>query len=147
MILSMDDVITVAQNAGFDGQDLVTAVAVAFAESSGNPNALGDIGIGQGSFGLWQINSYYHPEFGPDFTTLYDPQTNANAAYSVYSKAGNSFSPWSTFKTGSYQQFVSSVSAAIAVFITQNPGESAAIGAGTLIAIAVAIWFLTNRKG
>lgn len=145
--MTITDIATVAQNAGFTGSDLVTAVAVAMAESSGNPNALGDVGIGQGSFGLWQINSKYHPEFGPDFTTLYDPQTNANAAYSVYTAAGNSFTPWSTFKTGSYQQFVSSVAAAVAVFVTQNPGESAAIGTGVLIAIAVVLYLLSNRKG
>lgn len=145
--MSIDDILTVATNAGFTGQDLTTAVAVALAESSGNPNALGDVGIGQGSFGLWQINSYWHPEYGPDFTTLYDPQTNANAAYQIYVKAGNSFSPWSTFKNGSYSQFVSSVTAAIAIFITQNPVESATIGTGVLIAIAVAIWFLSNKKG
>jgi hypothetical protein len=143
--MTISDIVTVAQNAGFSGDDLVTAVAVAMAESSGNPNALGDIGIGQGSFGLWQINSYYHPEFGPNFQILYDPQTNANAAYSVYTVAGNSFTPWSTFKTGSYQQFVSSVAAAVAVFVTQNPVESAMIGTGVLFAIA--IWFLSNRKG
>lgn len=145
--MSVDDIITVATNAGFTGQDLVTAVAVAMAESSGNPNALGDIGIGQGSFGLWQINSYWHPEYGPDFSKLYDPQTNANAAYAIYVAAGNSFTPWSTFKTGSYQQFVNSVTAAIAVFVTQNPVETASIGTGVLIAIAVAIYLLSNRKG
>src|ERR1700740_3603313 len=91
-IMTISDIATVAENAGFSGNDLVTAVAIALAESGGNPNALGDIGIGQGSFGLWQINSKYHPEFGPDFTTLYDPQTNANAAYQIYVNA-NGFSP------------------------------------------------------
>ena len=144
--MTIDDIITVATNAGFSGDDLVTAVAVAIAESSGNPNALGDIGIGQGSFGLWQINSKFHPEFGPNFSTLYDPQTNANAAYAIYTQAGNSFTPWSTFKTGSYQQFVTSVAAAIAVFVTQNPVESATIGTGVLIAIAVVVWFLMKPK-
>ena len=142
--MSIDDIATVAQNAGFSGDDLITAVAVALAESSGNPNALGDIGIGQGSFGLWQINSKYHPEFGPDFTTLYDPQTNANAAYSVYSAAGNSFTPWSTFKSGAYQSYVSTVAAAIAIFVTQNPGASS----GIAIAIVIGLWFLfANKKG
>ena len=142
--MSIDDIATVAQNAGFSGDDLITAVAVALAESSGNPNALGDIGIGQGSFGLWQINSKYHPEFGPDFTTLYDPQTNANAAYSVYSAAGNSFTPWSTFKSGAYQSYVSTVAAAIAIFVTQNPVASS----GIAIAIVIGLWFLfANKKG
>lgn len=142
--MSIDDIITVAQNAGFADQDLTTAVAVALAESSGNPNALGDVGIGQGSFGLWQISSYYHPEYGPNFNQLYDPQTNANAAFAIYSAAGNSFSPWSTFKSGSYQQFVNSVSAAVAVFVTQNPVTSGSIG---IVLIAGIVWLIFRKKG
>jgi hypothetical protein len=107
--LSIDQIATVALSAGFTGNDLVTAVAVAMAESGGNPKALGDIGIGQGSFGLWQINSAYHPEYGPDFTSLYDPTTNANAAFAIYAKSGYSFKPWSTFNNGAYAHFVSGV--------------------------------------
>jgi Lysozyme like domain len=88
----------VASNAGFSGVDLVTAVAIAYAESSGNPGAVGDNGD---SIGLWQINLPNHPEYqGVDLT---DPQTNANAAFAIYSAAGNSFSPWTTFKTGAYE--------------------------------------------
>jgi hypothetical protein len=111
-LLSIPDIVRVAVNAGFSGADLVTAVAVALAESRGNPQAKGDIDIpqaGSASYGLWQINSYWHPEYGPDFTTLYDPQTNANAAYAIYAAAGNRFTPWSTYKTGVYSSFVSAV--------------------------------------
>ncbi len=113
--LSAAQIANYAQNAGFWGSDLNSAVAVALAESGGNPNALGDIGIGQGSFGLWQINSKYHPEYGPDFTLLYDPQTNANAAYSVYARAGYNFQPWSTYKSGAYLAFVPQVQSALGV--------------------------------
>lgn len=90
----------VASNAGFSGVDLVTAVAVAYAESSGNPAAVGDNGD---SIGLWQINLPNHPEF--QNLDLTDPQTNANAAFEIYSVAGNSFLPWTTYKTGAYQQY------------------------------------------
>lgn len=100
-----------AASAGFSGPDLITAVAVALAESSGNPNALGD---GGASYGLWQINVQYHPEFGPNFQALYDPATNAQAAYSVYSAAGRSFKPWTTFTSGAYAKFVSQVQQALA---------------------------------
>ena len=105
--LSIDQIAAVARNSGFSGVDLDTAVSIALAESSGNPRALGDVGIGQGSFGLWQINSYYHPEYGPDFTVLYDPQTNANAAFAVYRQSG--FGAWSTFKNNAYAQYLSQV--------------------------------------
>jgi hypothetical protein len=105
MKLSASDIAGYAQNAGFSGPDLQVAVAVALAESGGDPGAHGDLGITPGgSVGLWQINLKYHPEFnGQDLT---DPQTNANAAYSVYQAAGNTFEPWSTYKTGVYSSYI-----------------------------------------
>jgi hypothetical protein len=155
---------TIAANAGFTGDDLVTAVAVAMAESSGNPNDLGDIGIGQGSFGLWQISSRWHPEYGPDFTQLYDPQTNANAAFAIYSAAGNSFSPWSTFKSGAYKanlqvalaqlsqfvsesvQAVSDTASQAASDVGQVVSDNPASSAGLLI-LAVVLLFMFSGKG
>jgi hypothetical protein len=108
-----------AQNAGFTGNDLVTAVAVALAESSGNPNvynpetgARGGTPQGKGSFGLWQIYLRDHPEFAGQ--NLYDPQTNANAAFAVYSRAGQSFNPWTgTYTTGRYQAYIPQALAAL----------------------------------
>lgn len=100
--LTASQIAVYAANAGFKGTDLQTAVAVALAESSGNPNANGDTEItAGGSVGLWQINLAAHPEFNGE--NLYDPQTNANAAYAVYQAAGYSFSPWSTYKSGAYE--------------------------------------------
>lgn len=90
-----------ARKAGFSGTDLSIAVAIAYAESSGDPNALGDNG---NSLGLWQINLPAHPEYSG--ANLYDPQTNADAAFAIYQQAGNSFSPWTTFKTGAYAQYL-----------------------------------------
>jgi hypothetical protein len=110
MNLTAQQIASYASAAGFAGQDLVTAVAIALAESvpSGNPNSHGDTGLGSGtgSFGLWQIYSDAHPEYGPDFTRLYDPQTNADAAFAIYQAAGNSFRPWSTFTSGKYTAYV-----------------------------------------
>lgn len=105
-----------AKAAGFSGSDLIIAVAVALAESGGNTSAIGDRDIpvpGAASLGLWQINTYYHPEFGPDFNTLLDPATNAAAAFSVYRAAGNSFTPWTTFKNGAYASFVNQISSTV----------------------------------
>lgn len=98
-----------ARNAGFSGTDLVIAVAVSLAESGGDPGIIGDIDVpvpGSASYGLWQINSYFHPELGPDFTLLLDPTSNAAAAFSVYRAAGNRFTPWTTFKNGAYASFL-----------------------------------------
>ena len=92
-----------ASNAGFSGDDLNTAVAIALAESSGNPNAAGDPTLG-GSYGLWQVNLKAHPEYTAQ--QLYDPQTNANAAFTVYSVAQSSFTPWTTFNSGAYEAYL-----------------------------------------
>lgn len=103
--LSASDIRSFAANAGFEGDDLNTAVAVALAESSGNPNAVGDLSITPGgSVGLWQINLRWHPEYTKE--QLQDPQTNANAAHAVFQDAGNSFTPWSTFKSGAYLAYM-----------------------------------------
>jgi soluble lytic murein transglycosylase-like protein len=91
-----------AQNAGFTEPDLDTAVAIALAESSGNPNAVGDLTKGV-SVGLWQINLKAHPQYTQ--AQLTDPQTNANAAYAVYS-AASGFSPWTTFNSGAYEAYL-----------------------------------------
>lgn len=109
-ILTPSAIAQVARNAGFTGDDLVTAVAIALTESfpSGNPRSLGDNG---NSEGLWQIYRPAHPEFkGQD---LFDPQTNALAAFSVYQAADNSFSPWSTFNSGKYEAYVTDAQAGV----------------------------------
>lgn len=105
MSLSIEQIAAVAAAAGFSGDDLATAVAIALAESSGNPQAYNPetaagAPVGKGSFGLWQIYLNAHPEFSGQ--NLFDPQTNAAAAYSVYAAAGGSFTPWSTFGSGAY---------------------------------------------
>jgi len=108
MNLTAGQIAQYAAAAGFSGADLVTAVAIALAESGGNPQAYNPETAagapqGQGSFGLWQIYLAAHPEFtGEDLT---DPQTNANAAYSIYAIAGNNFHPWSTYTSGEYGMY------------------------------------------
>src|SRR5690242_6778975 len=57
----------VADNAGFNGGNLITAVAVGLAESGCNPSAQNHNGPTRGcpngstDRGLWQINDCYHP--------------------------------------------------------------------------------------
>ncbi len=105
MVLSPARIATLARNAGFSGNDLTIAVAIALAESGGKVNSYNaelaaGTPAGLGSYGLWQIYRNAHPELnGLD---LYDPQLNANAAYAVYKQAGFSFHPWSTYKNDDY---------------------------------------------
>jgi soluble lytic murein transglycosylase-like protein len=116
--LSYSEIQGYASAAGFTGDDLDTATAIALAESSGNPNAAGDATKG-GSYGLWQINLAAHPEYTAE--ELYDPQTNANAAYVVYSSASNGFSPWTTFNNGAYQAYLQGDSSSQ---VASNSGDS-----------------------
>ena len=108
MNLSAAQIQGYAAAAGFSGAVLATAVAIALAESSGNPAAVNPNDPG-GSYGLWQINMAAHPEFAG--LNLADPQTNANCAFQVYLEAGGSFTPWSTYSSGAYTAYLASVPA------------------------------------
>lgn len=74
------------------------AVAVALAESGGDPSAVNENSNGSTDRGLWQINSVHLGSNGqlrnysPD--TLFDPTVNAVAADTL-SKGGTDWSPWS----------------------------------------------------
>ncbi len=92
-----------AYKAGFRGQALNTAVAIALAESGGNPvaynpEAAAGTKPGNGSRGLWQIYGTAHP--WANNPQVFDPLKNAQAAYRVYMEAGRSFRPWSTYNQG-----------------------------------------------
>lgn len=89
--LTAQQIAQYAATAGFSDDDLVTATAIALAESGGDPNIEGDNGT---SYGLWQIHWTVHPEF--DKSQLKDPQYNANAAYQLYVNR-DGFNDWSTF--------------------------------------------------
>ncbi|MFI9450804.1 FG-GAP-like repeat-containing protein [Amycolatopsis sp. NPDC052450] len=105
----IDLCVTVGRNAGFTGENFVTAVAVAMAESRCDPLARG---VNEGSVdrGLWQINDFYHPEVSD--ACAYDAQCNANAAYRI-SESGNDWTQWATYNSGSYRQFLDEARAAI----------------------------------
>jgi hypothetical protein len=95
-----------ARRAGFPEDQIATAVAVAMAESGGNPEAVGDQSIG-GSIGLWQIYTVAHPDLAARFN-LRDPFQNAQAAFIVWQNAGGSWTPWATYNTEAYRQYLGS---------------------------------------
>jgi len=86
---------SLAAGAGFTGSQVAIATAIALAESGGNPDSVGDNGT---SFGLWQIHVPAHPEFKG--VNLFDPATNAHAAYTVYQHQG--WGAWSTYNGAAY---------------------------------------------
>jgi hypothetical protein len=100
MPLSASQIAIYAANAGFSGSALQTAVAIALAESGGNPTVIGDTNITPGgSVGLMQINLAAHPQYSA--ADLLDPQANMDAAFQIYQQAGG-FTPWTTYNTGAY---------------------------------------------
>jgi len=112
-VLSDAQIAAYARGAGFTGNDVAIAVAVALAESGGNPRAHnGNAATGDNSYGLWQINMLgamgpaRRKQFGISSNdALFDPATNARAARAIY-KGGNSWRPWSTYNSGSYLRFM-----------------------------------------
>jgi len=72
------EVAALAHSGGFPRSELHTAVAVAYAESLGDPSAINRNRNGSKDSGLWQINSVH------GFSDLLDPLENARAAYEVW---------------------------------------------------------------
>lgn len=135
MILSPSALASYAYAAGFRGSALTTAVAVAMAESGGDPAALNTSDPGT-SRGLMQINLGAHPNYAG--SNLFDPQTNFNAAYAVYHAAGNSFRPWSTFTNGTYAANLNIAQNAVSGLNTTdlvNSGQSSICDAPVVIPI------------
>jgi Lysozyme like domain len=133
--MSISEVIAVAQKAGFTGTGLITAVAIAIAESGLNPIAINYNNDSHNSVdrGLWQINSYWHPEFtAPD---IFNTDTNARAAYAI-SKGGKDFTPWVTFKTNAYRKYTDAVAAATE-FVADHGSE-------LFIMAAIAAYLILN---
>lgn len=88
--LTVQQVYDVAREAGFPPRAAATWTAIALAESGGRPDAHNP--RGEDSRGLWQINVAAH---GSRFGDLYDPLTNARAAFEV-SQGGTDMRPWTT---------------------------------------------------
>jgi hypothetical protein len=116
MPLSASQIAIYAANAGFSGSALQTAVAIALAESGGNPTVIGDTNITPGgSVGLMQINLAAHPEYTA--ADLLDPQANMDAAFQIYQQAGGQFSPWTTYNTGAYATQMPSTAIALPTLV------------------------------
>lgn len=124
--LSPAQIAEYAHDAGFRGQDLTIAVAVALAESSGDTKAHNPVAPDD-SYGLWQINM--HGGLGPDRREefdldsnreLFDPAENAKAAWAI-SGEGDSFEPWSTYTNGAYRQYLDEARAGIRKLTDKKP--------------------------
>jgi len=111
--LSRGEIEVVVRRAGFTGADVDVAVAVALAESGGdpaqvNPEPQANPVPSKGSIGLFQIFRWQHPEtWGISIDDLCDPLLNARLAYLlIYIPRGKTFVGWSTFNSGAYKKFL-----------------------------------------
>jgi hypothetical protein len=110
--MNASQIANVARGAGFDESILPVVVAIALAESSGNPSAYNGRPP-DASYGLWQINMYGNlgPARREQFNLssnedLFNPSINAAAAYAI-SNGGSNFRPWATYTSGAYQRYLS----------------------------------------
>jgi hypothetical protein len=96
-----------AYRAGFRGQDVDIAVAVARAESGWDAKATNQNGNGSVDYGLMQINSIHEAILATG--NWADPGHNMKMAFAVWSDAGQSWNPWVTYWSGSYRKFLTGV--------------------------------------
>lgn len=93
-----------AYNAGWRGVDLLKAIAIALAESSGisqdHVNSDGSVDRGP-----WQINDV-HLQGGMLNTQAYDLNQAAQLAHSIYVAKGRTFNDWTTYTGGAYHAFL-----------------------------------------
>lgn len=103
---------SILEQAGFRGNGLKMAYAIAMAESTGNARAHnGNAATGDNSYGLFQINMLggmgpaRRAEYGLSSNDdLFDALTNARVAFKM-SHGGTNWGPWSTYNNGAYKQY------------------------------------------
>lgn len=108
-----------AYDAGFRGDNLVTAVAVALGESSGNPGATGDTTLANAkwgpSVGLWQVrtlNNAGQGDFRNEAFLRSGIGNQAAAAFNI-SGGGSNFRPWSVYTSGAYRRYLDQARSAV----------------------------------
>lgn len=102
--LSRAEIANAMRKAGWPESAIPIGVAVALAESGGNPRAVNRANRnGSADYGLFQINSIHKSILASG--DRYDPVDNARMALRVYKDAGSKWTPWSVYKSGSYRKF------------------------------------------
>jgi hypothetical protein len=132
------DLMSILKQAGFKGEGLRMAYAIAMAESGGNARAHnGNRNTGDNSYGLFQINML--GGMGPERRAryglssndaLFDPLTNARVAYKM-SNGGKNWGPWSTYGNGAYRKYYGGSSATV-----KNSGGGSSGGGGGSAGVA-----------
>lgn len=127
-MLSDQELVGTLYNAGFRGERLETAFAVAKAESNARPKAYNPPtnNTGDNSYGIFQINMI--GDLGPDRREryslkrnedLFDPDRNARIAFEM-SNNGKDWGKWTTFTGGKYKEFLNDAKKALEQFKNVN---------------------------
>ena len=110
--LSPDQIASLMEQVGWTGPPetysrgysatVETGVAIAEAESGGDPLATNHNTNGTTDYGLWQINSVHAALLATH--DWRNPLDNTRMAYAIWKAAGGSFTPWATYNSGAYKQ-------------------------------------------
>jgi hypothetical protein len=99
---TLRDLRRLARDVGFRKPKV--AAAIAMAESSGDPKAVGlNRRPRSRDRGLFQINDRWHPEVSD--RCAFDARCNAEAAHDI-SRGGRDWGQWSTWHNGAYKEFL-----------------------------------------
>lgn len=132
--LSDGQLASVARYGGFSLEESKVAVAIMLAESGGDPAAVNRNRNGSIDRGVFQINSIHGAKFPGN---LHDPLYNATAARAIFLDA-KGWSPWSTYKSGAYKQFLDRGRAAFdfgpkGILHGENPADAIRRAAGMTV--------------
>lgn len=119
MPLSDSEIAGAVRDAGFPKHSWTVAVAVALAESGGNPTATNHNSNGSTDYGLFQINSVHADLLSKH--NWQDPTDNARMALAI-SAHGNNWTPWVAFTTGRYRMYLPRAKAATGKPATPSGG-------------------------
>jgi hypothetical protein len=128
--LTPQEIAGYARGAGFPADQIPTAVAVALAESGGDPAAVNSANRnGSVDYGLWQINTVHGALLQQG--NKFDPAANAKMALSVYRGAGSKWTPWSVYNSRTYLTYMpqGTLAAAAPTTVQNTPGPVAIPGA------------------
>ena len=139
--LSPADLYNLALNAGFPTDTAIQMAAIAMKESGGNPGAYNGTPPDD-SYGLWQINMYGNlgparmAQFGlTDKTQLFDPATNASAAYSIWNGNNNNLNiAWAINDGGVNQSRYQANLPVVQAAIGAAPSDLSPVGTGSFVA-------------
>lgn len=163
-VLSDEKLAGLVQSVGFSSsrthrgvREDVTAVAIILAESGGDANAHNDNpATRDDSYGLFQINMYGDlraeraERYGLRSTAnLYEPKRNAEIAYDLFKRRGNTFGDWGTYNRGTYAKYVPRASRAVQSPDTQLPtieGYIEGVIPDPLRNIGELIGFITDKE-